>query len=114
MTSFLEAAQGIADLITDDDVTAYVDPRKALANRPCVLVGPPTLDYAGGTMTGPSVQWQLFALSSHQAGSVEALDELDPLVTRVNEAVGAMRAAPAQYSVGDSRIAAYLITTQTY
>lgn len=114
MTALTDALEEIATAVKAAGVEAYTDPAEALNNRPCVLVAPPTLDYTGGTMTGPLVRYRLIALSSYDAGTFDALDELGSLVACTDRALDVERAEPIQYPLGSTRVAAYLITTTDY
>lgn len=119
MTTLTEALEQYATAITDTtESKAYADGRKALANRPCLLFGPPTLNYAGtggGTLCGPAVGLQVFALSTYRAPAIEALDELEQLIEDANEVLDILTAEPIQYPAGDgSLIAAYRLTTTDY
>jgi hypothetical protein len=124
MTSLMAAAEARAQAITNaGDAVAYTDERKALANRPCLLFGPPTLDYsgtAGGTLCGPAVSWQLFALSTMNAPAFEAMTELQDLIEAADDVLGIVRAEPIAYPTRDAKgaagrpLAAYRLTTTDY
>jgi hypothetical protein len=103
--------QAVADHF-DGDVTAYVDPAAALANRPCVLVGPPAVDPTEGTVTAAQAIYPVYALSSYPAGTLEAVTELNDLVQAIDDALHYERAVPVRYTLtaaGDP-VAAYLCT----
>lgn len=95
---------------------AYTDPAEAVNNRPCLLMAPPTLDYTAGTMTGPAVRFRILALSGYEAGTYEALAELDDLIAAANDSLAIERAEPIQYPLNpaNGRVAAYLLTTTDY
>lgn len=115
MSDLIAALKDLAETLGVGGVKAHVDPSDAYANRPCVLIAPPTLDYEGGTMTGPLVRYRLLALSSYEAGVFDALAELGPLVTDVDRVIGVARAEPIQYPLGSgTKVAAYLLTTTAY
>jgi hypothetical protein len=106
-----DQAAAIAKKITDDtDAFATVDPGEAASNRPCILVGPPRLDWRSAPMGGPLVTWTLVALASKPTGSVEALNELDALMEAVVDLLPIETAAPARYPVGTEQVPAYLLT----
>lgn len=115
-SGLMAAMEDIASAVATDTVRCYTDPAKALNNRPCLLVAPPTLDYTGGTMTGPNVRFRVIALSSYVAGVLDAVAELDDLVAAADQALTVERAEPIQYPLAPdgSRVAAYLITTTDY
>lgn len=75
-------------------IDATDDPAKANTNRPCVLVGPPTLELATR-----SVVHNLVALSSAAAGTLDALEQLDELVTAVCDALPVETANPVVYAL---------------
>lgn len=111
MAGLIAAAQALADRVTAAGVSAYVDPAKASANRPCVLVTPPTIDYVTRANT-----WRLVALSGRQLGSLEALDELDDLVVALaGSDLPIERAEPASYVLTPDAgpTPAYLLTVTT-
>lgn len=109
----MQALEQVAAQITG--AAAFTDPAKAVNNRPCLLVAPPTLDYTAGTMTGPAVRFRLIALSSYDAGTFDALAELEDLIAAADAALDVERAEPIQYPLtAGPRVAAYLITTTDY
>lgn len=125
MTTILQAIQAQADAInaTAGATVAYTEQRKGLANTPCVIAAPPTLEYAGGhggTMCGPAVGFRWIALSTYLAPAIEALAELEQLVAHVDAALDVERAEPIQFPRRDPdgkplpALAAYLITTTDY
>lgn len=92
----------------------YTSAAKAHANRPCLLVAPPVIDWTQATLAGGvGVSWRLLLLSSHPAGSDEALTELLPLLVRAEAVFDLDRADPVQYPMTPNgpRIAAYACTT---
>lgn len=97
--SIIARAQAIADELTAGDVAAYIDPAEAENNRPCVLVAPPVLDWLQGTYAGPAYLWRLIVLSSHPAGTLDALVELDELLAQLAGLVNAEQADPIAYSL---------------
>lgn len=125
MTTILEhyAAQATAINTAAEATVAYVDQRKGMANRPCVIAAPPVLDYsgaAGGTMCGPAVGSRWIALSTYIAPAFEAMTELEALIAAVDGALDVERAEPIQFPRRDPDgkalppVAAYLITTTDY
>ncbi|GEP40609.1 hypothetical protein NPS01_42720 [Nocardioides psychrotolerans] len=118
MGGLVNATTGAAAAVNalEGDVRCYTDPADAINNRPCLLIAPPTLDYADGTMTGPTVRFRIIALSSYAAGVFDALAELDDLVDATDQALTVERAEPIQYPLtkDGSRVAAYLLTTTDY
>jgi hypothetical protein len=112
-------AEDYADAITAAEVTigtttvkAYHDPQKAAANRPCVLVGLPTVSYTHVlAMPGQAVlTWQMIALASRDSGALSSLHELEALVAAVTEVFDIDNARPATYQIGEKRVPAYVIT----
>lgn len=114
MKSLTDARDALAELVGTDDVPAYTDARKALGNRPCLLIGHPTVDKSEGTMRAPMADWPVFALSSYQAEDVQALGQLEDLIAAVDAAVGLDKAEPIQFRVKDSTVAAYQITVSDF
>lgn len=97
--SIVARAKAIAAELTAGRVAAYVDPVEAENNRPCVLVPPPVLDWLQGTYDGPAHLWRLIVLSSHPAGTLDALVELDELLDQLAGLVNAEQADPIAYSL---------------
>lgn len=113
VSSLLEAAQAIAQAVNDGpgESVAYTDPAEALANRPCLLIGPPLLE--GGTLGGAfDVTWPLIALSSYDAGQLAALAEIQVLIKDTDDVLSVERARPIQYQLTAerNRVAAYELT----
>lgn len=73
--SIVHQARQLAQLLTDAGVPATHDPAVAAANRPIVLVAPPSVDY-----TRMATTWRLIALAGHDGGTLAALEQLDELV----------------------------------
>lgn len=110
MKSLADARAALVSLL-NGDVKAYGDPRGALANRPCLLVGHPVVDWSEGTLEAPLATWFVFALSSYQGDEFEALDQLTELIGVVDAAGVLDKAEPVQFRVRDgSLIAAYRLT----
>ena len=86
------AMRALADQLDGDGITATADPSVAASNRPCLLVTPPTVDYSQLTNT-----WHVMALSRHPAGTLDAVDELEPLVERARERLHVEHLKPVQY-----------------
>lgn len=98
MGSIVADAAALAQLLVDTEanVRATHDPGQAMNNRPCLLVGPPDVDYVNKRNS-----WNVFALSSQPLGSLSALDELDQLVQHAVERLGVVEtAAPRTYQLG--------------
>lgn len=111
MSNLGDQAAAIAKRITDGRAAfATIDPGSAAANRPCILVGPPRLDWRGGTFAAPLVTWSLIALSSKSTGSVDALNELDALMEAVVDVFPIETAEPVRYPVGSELVPAYSLT----
>lgn len=109
MGALLEHVAHQLGKLTDAGMTATDDPAEAVTNRPCVLVAPPTIDY-----TTREVTHRIVALSSHAAGTLAAVHQLDQLVDAVAQALDVERATPIGYPMGDAGVVpAYLITTTT-
>lgn len=115
MSTFIDQMDALAAAINaaEGDVFATTDLVAAAANRPCVYVAPPTIDYAASTLLGrPVVNHTLVALSTRDAEDVEALAELVTLIDAATKAVPEVeRAEPAAYALtADLVIPAYLLT----
>lgn len=106
-------AHALAEYFAETEVEAFHDPAVAVNNRPCLLIAPPVIDWTEGTITGAAqVQWPVYALSSHPAGTLDAVAELSDLVEVANEVLEIETARPVRYQVNDKTplIAAYLCT----
>lgn len=100
----------VAAQFADQPRKAYVDPEAALANRPCILVGPPAIEPR--TFTAEQATYPIYALSSHPAGTLAAVTELAELVQIIDDVLHYERATPVRYSLtgkGDP-VPAYLCT----
>lgn len=112
--SLVEDADQVAAALTDAGGKCYTDPGKAAANRPCLLVAPPSVDYVRRT-----VAWRLVALAGTDEPSLRAFRDLDELVAfaHENNLVPIEAAEAASYPLIPDRapIPAYLIrfTTST-
>lgn len=101
----------------EPNTRAYHDPAEAFANRPCLLVLPPTLNYLG-VLTGDNVldtiTWRVLAVSSHAAMTLDALKEIQKLLPAVRNVVEALTSeVPARYSFGPdgkNSVATYICT----
>lgn len=95
-------------------VYATHDPKKAAANRPCVLVGLPTLDWrgaAGGTLDGdPSTAWRFICVASKNTAAVESVVELQTLIDAVALVFDVETATPTRYRLGQDDVPAYVLT----
>ncbi len=110
MGRILDAAQLVVDQLVAADVVATLDPAVAAANRPCVLVAPPTVDYAQQLDT-----WEVVALSSHAAGTLAAVDELDQLLDAIEPVLYVERAEPRAYVLtpASGPVPAYIVRVTT-
>lgn len=105
-------AKGYADELTAGGVPTYVDPRKAAANLPCVLIVPPRLswDRLGGP---PSIEWRLVVLANGPHG-LDCWATLDDLLRRLGDRVAIATAEPGAYSLtGESPLPCYAVTAAT-
>lgn len=110
MTGRLDYADRIVAALLAAGVPATRDVREASANRPCVLVPPPLVDYLAASTT-----WRLIALARDVLGSATSWEELDDLLERVNAVLPVERAEPVGYALpgltGDTTpLPAYAIT----
>lgn len=110
MSGRLEFADEVVAVLIAAEVPATRDVRDASANRPCVLVPPPIVDYRAGSTT-----WRLIALARDVLGSATSWEELDDLLERVNAVLPVERAEPVGYALpgltGDTTpLPAYAIT----
>jgi hypothetical protein len=114
VTTFVDEMKAIAAAIRTETVFATADPQEAASNRPCVLVAPPRLDYAGGTFPGrPIVTYTVVCLSSSASGDAGALEEFPPLIDAVTAAVPQVETAtPSAYQLATDKpqVPAYLLT----
>ncbi len=110
MSGRQEYAAAIVAELTAVGVPATLDVREASANRPCVLVPPPLVDYRAASTT-----WRVIALARDVLVSAASWDELDDLLERVNAVLPVERAEPIGYALpgltGDTTpLPAYAIT----
>lgn len=98
------------DQLLGAEIQATTDPAWADTNRPCVLVAPPSIDYVDRSVTH-----RIIALSSHPAGTLAAVDQLDALVTAVEAVLNVESAEPISYPLTPAigLVPAYLIRTTT-
>lgn len=113
MATITDRQKQIAAAIAAAGVYATDDPREAGQHRPCVLVGPPTLDWAAGTAGAPLLRWNVYALAA--GDDVRDLDEFIPLLDAVNTACRPETATPAAYplTAGRPPVPCYQITFTT-
>lgn len=112
MGSVVAAAKQLADQLDQvDGIRATHDPAKAAANRPCVLVPPPAMDYRAGTNT-----WRLVLLAGKAHGDLAALVQLDELLQLVVEQLPTVETAdPGSYVLtgGTDPVPAYILRIVT-
>lgn len=112
--NIIERASEIAEALREHpDTQATHDPAWAVNNRPCLLVGVPTIDHTEGSWTAAEITWRIVALSSHNAFTLDAVKEIQPLLEAARAVLQVERETPARYSLGpDGKqpIAAYLCT----
>lgn len=117
MSALIDRMAAKAAQLTTGGVSASHDPAWAHKNRPCILVTPPVLDYARGTLDGtPEVTWRLIALANLAPGTLDAVEQLDALVEHLDTVVGITFAEPARYTIAakEAPIAAYICQTTEY
>lgn len=91
----MAAAKALADQLEDAaGVRATHDPARAATSRPCVLIGPPSIDYK--TLTN---EWPVALLSSKPIGSLAAVAELDVLLQAVLPVLDVEDATPVSYAL---------------
>lgn len=112
MASIVDSAEALATAL-DGDWVATIDPLEAANNRPCFLVTPPVLDYAGGTMTEPDGECRIQVLSSLSTWNADTLRELEPLVEHAASCLPLLQRAEAGIArLGESQTApCYVLTT---
>ena len=116
-----QLAKAYADAITAAErpigdgkkVKAYHDPQRAMSNRPCVLIGLPTV--AGiPTLADGGLQiltWEFLALASKDTGALSTLHELEDLVSAVASVFDVETARPATYKPSkDASVPCYVLT----
>jgi hypothetical protein len=113
--SIVTEATALAEIVAAElpgapTVRAYVDPTQAAANRPCVLIAPPRMDY-----TRRANLWRVVCLASSGSGTLAALDELDELVQAVTARLVIETADPGAYALTPElgTVPAYVCTTTT-
>jgi hypothetical protein len=112
MSTLLARMQAVAAEFDAVPTRCFVDPAKALANRPCLLVTPPVISYGQTMSQAMEWTWGVMALSSHPAGTLDAVKELSALVDVADEVLEIETARPVRYTLtakGDP-VAAYLCT----
>lgn len=94
----LDAAAGLGAFLVDLEIPTVLDVRDAVGSLPCVLIPPPT--WADWQADGaPLFEWRLVAISSQNAGNLDAWAELDDLVTALSDALPVSRAEPISYAL---------------
>lgn len=114
-TPRVDEGVAIAAELTGAGIIATADPGEAENNRPCVLVAPPVLDYAAGTMAGPAKSWRLICLASSATGTLQAWSELDALLAQLEPVVNIETAEPIGYQLNTTTgpVPAYAVRTTT-
>lgn len=108
MADSLDRAAELVEQLRAADVRAYIDPAKAAANLPCVLLTPPRRQYEGG----PLFTWTLVALAASDVGGLAAWQELDALLDQLDQALHLGAADPGSYNLsgGTAPLPCYLVT----
>lgn len=110
--STVDQAEAYAAELTAAGVPTFVDPRKAAANLPCVLILPPSLtwDRLGGT---PSIAWRLAVIARGPAG-LDTWRALDDLLALLADQVALTSAEPGSYTLtGADPLPCYAVTAAT-
>lgn len=111
MGTIADHQAGLEQLLAGlEDTYLTTDPAKAETHRPCLLIGPPTLD-----LQRRAVSHRLLALAGHPAGHSSAMRQLDELVTVALEQLEGYveRAEPTSYALtsdAGGTVPAYLLT----
>lgn len=101
MSATLARAAELVDQLVAAGVPTYTDPKAALNNRPCVLIGPPRQVF---DLPHPhrSTTWTFTALSSQPLGGLESWTELDALVDLIVDQLEVDEAVPVRYALDDA------------
>lgn len=112
MAPILAVAEALAAELVGFGISAVVDVTTAVANLPCVLIPPPTLDFVSQPDGSPTARWQLVAIAADSSGTRTSWEQLDALVTSVAELLPVERAEPISYTLptGGDPLPAYAIT----
>lgn len=109
--STVDQAEGYAADLTAKGVRTFVDPRKAAANLPCVLILPPTLTW--DRLGGPaSISWRLAVIARGPAG-LSCWRDLDDLLALLADQVALTSAEPGTYTLTGDPLPCYAVTTAT-
>lgn len=102
-------------VLAADRVLATVDPLEAANNRPCLLVVPPAVDYAGGTFETPNMECRVMALARSSLFGIDAVDEITALLDHAGPLLPELqRAEPTLYRLTpETQVPAYVLTFDT-
>jgi hypothetical protein len=96
-------------------ILATSDPIEASNNRPCLLVVPPAVDYAGGTFDTPNMECRVMALAASSVFGETAVDEIAALLDHAGPLLPELqRAEPTLYRLTpETLVPAYVLTFDT-
>jgi hypothetical protein len=99
----------------DPPTLATLDPIEAGNNRPCLLVVPPAVDYAGGTFDTPNMECRIMALARSSLFGLDAVDEIAELLDHAGPLLPELqRAEPTLYRLTpETLVPAYVLTFDT-
>lgn len=99
----------------DPRVLATSDPIEAGNNRPCLLVVPPAVDYAGGTFETPNMECRVMALAASSVFGLTAVDEITALLDHAGPLLPELRRAePTLYRLTpETVVPAYVLMFDT-
>ena len=106
----VDQAKSYAADLTAQGVRTYVEPSRAAANLPCVLILPPALTFSTlGYATAAVAEWRLAVLSEGPPG-LESWEQLDTLLEQLAAVATVTTATPASYTLTPERdpLPAYL------
>lgn len=114
---YLDVMASLVQRLNGAGVLATSDPVEAANNRPCLLVVPPTVDYAVGTYTEPELQHRVIALSGHPLWNLDSATDLDALLEHAAPLLPELqRAEPSLYQLNRTdgqQIPCYVLTLTT-
>lgn len=116
-TPRLDRATALVELLIAAGLLAFTDPGEAMANRPCILIAPPTLDF--DLPVGATAAWKLALLAAAPFATRTAWAELDALLESLlvdvvdpHPTLTVDRAEPVPYQLvaTSDPVPAYLVT----
>jgi hypothetical protein len=111
MTHTTEDATLIVELLGEAGLSATLDPRSAVGMLPCVLIGPPRIEFS--SLGGPTYRWRLIVLAADPSGSLHSWEQMDAIIEVLNTLLPIEAADPITYALpaaGSDPLPAYAVT----